>query len=59
MNARLRAFSLIAALVIGGVALIGSALWFVGPTLALIAFFVAAVVIVPSCIEILREHTER
>jgi len=55
MNARLRAFSLIAALVIGGVALIVAALWFFGPTLALIAFLVLAVVIAPSCIQILKE----
>ena len=55
MNSRLRALSLIAALVIAGLMFIGAALWFVGPTLGLIAFLVLAVVIVPSCIEILRE----
>jgi hypothetical protein len=49
-----RQFTLIAALLIAGLALIAAALWFVGPTLALIAFFVLAVVIVPSCVEILE-----
>ena len=51
---RLWPFSLIAALVSGGVLLVGAALWFVGPTFALIAFFFLAVVIVPSCVEILK-----
>ncbi len=59
MNAELRAFSLIAVLVIGGVALTVAALWFFGPTLALIAFLVLAVVIVPSCIQILKELADQ
>jgi len=46
--------ALIAALVLGGVALIGLALWLVGPTLALLALLLFGAVVVPSCIEILR-----
>jgi hypothetical protein len=41
------------------VALIVAALWFFGPTFALFAFLFVAVVIVPSCIEILKDNTER
>jgi hypothetical protein len=55
VNAQLRGFSLIAVLVIVGVLLVGAALWFFGPTLALVAFFFLAVVIVPSCVQILKE----
>jgi len=55
VNARLRAFSLIAALILAGLVFIGAALWFAGPTLALIAFLALAVVIVPSCVQILKE----
>ena len=56
MNAP-RRFGLIVALLIGGVALIGAALWFVGPTLALIALLFLGAVIVPSCIEIAKEKS--
>jgi hypothetical protein len=56
VNAR-RRYSLIVALVIGGVALIGAALWLVGPTLALIALLFLGAVIVPSCIEIAKEKS--
>jgi hypothetical protein len=55
MNARLWQFTLVAVLVIVGIALTVAALWFFGPTLALIAFLVLAVVIVPSCVQILKE----
>ena len=58
MMARVLQLSLVAALVIGGVLLVGAALRFVGPTFALLAFFFLAIVIVPSCIEILRDHAE-
>jgi multisubunit Na+/H+ antiporter MnhB subunit len=55
MTARLLRFSLVAALAILGIALTVAALWFFGPTLALIAFLVLAVVIVPSCVQIIKE----
>jgi len=52
---RFRKFSLIAALVIGGVALIGAGLWFNSTALALTAFLIPGVVIVPCCIQIGKE----
>lgn len=50
-----RKISIIVALVTCGVALIGAALWFVGPTLALIALLFLGAVIVPCCIQIARQ----
>jgi hypothetical protein len=55
MITRVRQLVLIAVLLVAGVALVGAALWFVGPTFALFAFLFVAVVIVPSCIQILKE----
>ncbi|HEV8575419.1 MAG TPA: hypothetical protein VGR43_12030 [Dehalococcoidia bacterium] len=57
MNARLPRFGVIGFLVIGGVVLIGVALWLVGPTLALLAVLFFGVVIVPSIIEIAKERS--
>ena len=54
---RVRKIGLIVALVTCGVALIGAALWFVGPTLALIALLFLGAVIVPSCIQIAKERS--